>query len=82
MKKFYNVELTYVGVVYAEDEFEAHRIALDSARDIVRDSMDPKVDVTHEIKSKKDFRDGWDVGCIGYGHDGNTRICEIDENLK
>lgn len=82
MKKFYNVELNYVGVVYAEDEIEAHRIAVDSARDIVDDSMDPSIDVTHEIKSKKDFRDGWDAGCIGYGHDGNTRIGDIDENLK
>lgn len=82
MKKFYNVELTYVGVVYAEDEDQAHIIALDNARDIVDDSMDPKIDVTHEIKSKNDFTDGWDGECIGYGHDGNTRICEIDENLK
>lgn len=82
MKKFYNVQLTYIGVVYAEDEFEAHTIAVDSARDIVDDSMDPKIDVTHQIKSKSDFRDGWDAECIGYGHDGNTRIAEIDENLK
>lgn len=82
MKKFYNVELRYVGVVYAEDGGEAYKIAFDSAKDIVYGAGDPFVNVTHQIVEKSDFRDGWDGDCIGYGHDGNTRIAEIDENLK
>lgn len=82
MAKFWNVELKYTGVVYAESESEAYSLATDSARDIVDDAMEPDIDVTHQIKSKQDFRDGWDGECIGYGHYGNTRIAEIDENLK
>lgn len=82
MGKFWNVELTYVAVVYAENEEIAWDVASSHARSIVSDSSGPIVDVRHRIKEKKDFRDGWDGQCIAYGGDENTRIAEIDENLK
>lgn len=82
MAKFWNVELTYVAVVQAEDEESAWEIASDNARSIVSDSSGPLVDVMHQIRGKKDFRDGWDGRCIPYGGDGDKRISEIDENLE
>ncbi len=82
MAKLWNVELTYVAVVLAEDEESAWDVAAANNRKIVGDSSVPIIDVCHRIKEKKDFRDGWDSMCIPYGGDGNSRICEIDENLK
>lgn len=82
MAKLWNVELTYVAVVLAEDEESAWDVAAANERQIVGDSSGPIVDVCHRVKEKKDFRDGWDGMCIPYGGDGNTRIHEIQENLK
>lgn len=79
--RMWNVELTYVAVVCAEDEDIATDIASDLARDIVRDSSGPLLGATHEIKEKSDFRDGWDGRCIAYGGDGNTRIEQMRPEL-
>lgn len=80
--KMWNVELTYVAVVFAEDEGVATDIASDLARDIVSDSSGPLLEITHEIRAKRDFRDGWDGRCIAYGGDRNTRIGEINPDLR
>ena len=73
----YNVTVTYEAtmVVIAEDADHAFEVAYENAKSGIEDSGEgPSVHVTGEITAEKHLRDGWDVECVPYGGDGNTRI--------
>lgn len=80
--KMWNVEVSYVAVVLADDEIEAAKVARRHAREIVSDAGESDCVVTHEVKDVSDFRDGWDGACLPYGGDGNTRINELNPALR
>lgn len=71
--KPYVVEFRVITVVMGEDESDAYSNALCDWREIAGDS-EPEVDVEREIHSARDLPNGWDLRCIPYGGDGNTRI--------
>lgn len=75
MKPFF-VTLEVVAVVMAEDETHAYEVAGQKKRDIFYDADYPDIMVGDEIATASDMRDGWDLDCIPYGGDGNTRIGE------
>jgi hypothetical protein len=80
MKPFV-VEFTLRTVVMAEDESDAYSVAEDEFREIASDAR-PDVDVEREVHSAKDLPTGWDLRCIPYGGDGNTRLDAILEVLN
>lgn len=68
-------------VVFADDEDHAYQIAQENSRDAIdNDRPYPDVSVRGEITNEKHLRDGWDVDCIPYGLDGNTRIKQLLNN--
>lgn len=72
--KPYFVEYTVTAVVMAEDETHAFMRAKSYRQDAMNDADDIDVFVRSEVKSEVDLIDGWDMECIPYGGDGNTRI--------
>jgi hypothetical protein len=74
--KPYVVEFTFRTVVMGEDEIRAYGVARDQFRDIVRDET-PDIWVEGEVRSEDDLPEGWDLMCLPYGGDGNTRLSEI-----
>jgi hypothetical protein len=72
----YVVEFKLRVVVMAEDEVHAHCVAQGEFREITRDE-DPAISVEREVQSQRDLQSGWDLRCIPYGGDGNTRLSEI-----
>ncbi|MCS4234435.1 hypothetical protein [Stenotrophomonas sp. BIGb0135] len=80
--KMWNVEVSHVAVVLADNEIEAAEVARRFTREIVSDSDEAHCVVTHEVKAISDFRDGWDGACLPYGGDGNTRINELNQALR
>lgn len=77
MSKLYQVEITVLAVVAADDETHAWQVADSYKRDIMSDDPDPCIEVDVEVKKLADMRHGWDGECIPYGGDGNTRIGAI-----
>jgi len=76
----YNVTLTLetTVVVVADDPEHAIDVARDNARRAIEDAPDgPEFDVSGEVTSERNLRDGWDGDCIPYGGDGNTRIKDL-----
>ena len=72
MKPFV-VEFTVRSVVMADDEHHAFSVARDQFREIASD-VTPDVFVENEVKSEDDLPEGWDLVCLPYGGDGNTRL--------
>jgi hypothetical protein len=70
------VEMTIRSVVMADDSDHAFIVAREKFRDIARDER-PDVFVDEEVRSEDDLPDGWDLGCLPYGGDGNTRLADI-----
>ena len=75
MKPFV-VEMTIRTVVMADDEDSAFIVARTQFREIASDEK-PDVFVEGEVGDEDDLPDGWDLGCLPYGGDGNTRLSEI-----
>lgn len=75
--KPYFVELTVTAVVMAEDADHAWEVADSERRDIFNDTGNVDIYVGSEVTSERNLRDGWDLQCIPYGGDGNTRIGEL-----
>lgn len=69
------IEYTMQVVVIADDHDHAYQVGRESWRDASRDAQ-PDLFVEREIESEDDLPDEWDVGCIPYGGDGNTRLSE------
>lgn len=76
----YNVEISAIMVVWAEDEADAHNMAEYYAREAVNDAT-PDINVLGELKSKKDVMGDWDVDCRPYGI-VNTAIKNLLEEQK
>lgn len=77
MKPFL-VEYTVKAVVMAEDEDHAWAVARSECRDVFYEAGSPEIWVEHEVEKAEDLLgSGWDLGCIPYGGDGNTRISEL-----
>lgn len=74
--KAYVVEFTVRAVVMGDDESDAWSAAHVDWRDIARDEV-PEVDVLNVILEERHLPTGWDLQCIPYGGDGNTRLSEI-----
>lgn len=73
----FEVEFTVRAVVQADDSTHAYSVAMDERREIFSDTSIGDVDVCREIREVSHLPDGWDVACLPYGGDGNTRIGEI-----
>lgn len=73
----FEVEFTVRAVVQADDSTHAFEVAGDSAREIFRDDPLDDYDVGRQILEAKHLPSGWNVECIPYGGDGNTRISAI-----
>lgn len=74
--KPYVVEMTIRSVVMAEDEDDAYRTGADLFREIARDEA-PDVDVLREVLDVRHLPTGWDLMCLPYGGDGNTRLKDL-----
>lgn len=74
--KLYVVEITVRTVVQAEDEIDAILVTEENWSEIASDSR-PDVDVSREVLEQRHLPSGWDLGCLPYGGDGNTRMSEI-----
>jgi hypothetical protein len=72
MKPFV-VEFRIRAVVMGEDESDAYCNAMNNWREIASDSP-AIIDVEREVFSAKDLPSEWDLQCIPYGGDGNTRL--------
>lgn len=72
----YVVEISVRTVVQADDDLHAQAVAEDQFRDIARDER-PEVSVEHEVFSARCLPSGWDLDCLPYGGDGNTRLREL-----
>jgi hypothetical protein len=83
--KPYVVEFTLRSVIMADDEHHAFSVARDQFREIARDAA-PDVWVENEVRNASDLPDGWDLACLPYGGDGNTRLAamigEADDSQK
>jgi len=77
--KAYVVELTVRTVIMAHDEHDAFIAARTQFRDIARDET-PDVFVDDEVRTEDDLPDGWDLGCLPYNGDGETRLADIIGN--
>jgi hypothetical protein len=75
--KPYMVEITTYAVVMAEDASDAHDVARNFRREIMRDDDDPLIDVQGALETEAGLRNGWDGGCIPYGGDGNTTLAAL-----
>lgn len=75
--KPYMVKITVNAVVMAEDESHAHEVTKDELRDIFRYAYRPLIDVQCAVTSEDNLNGGWDMECIPYGGDGNTRIGDL-----
>lgn len=62
----YNVEVSTIMVVFAEDEMDAYNVAEHYAREAVSDAT-PNIHVIGELTSKADVMGDWDVDCRPYG---------------
>lgn len=82
MKKLYQVEITTIAVIVAEDEEHALEIAQDDARQIFSDDCNPSIELDREITNCAELRHGWDGECIPYGGDGNTRLKAMLPNAE
>lgn len=76
MPKPYLIEYTLHAVVMADDTADAHRVAADKCRDVLYDtgSSDVETFVHGEVKQAADLAGAWDLQCIPYNGDGNTRL--------
>ncbi len=79
--KLFNVEVSYIAVVVAENEIDAHQVALDFKDEIASDAMWPSISVGREVKSKSDLEDGWEGDCIPYGGHDDKRLDQINPEL-
>lgn len=83
MPKPFLVEYTVYAVVMAEDDTHAHQIADSKYRDVFYDMGSPDgMFVRGEIKTQADLDGNWDLDCIPYNGDGNTRISEYLKNKE
>ena len=77
----FNVDVTFrtTLVVEAADEGDAYWEARFNAKQALNDDCNctPEIDVRGEVRSPKDLREGWDIECIPYGGDGNTRLSAL-----
>lgn len=81
----FNVDVTFTTtmVVEAVSEDEARRVARAEALQAVRDANEaPSINVTGEVSSLRQLRNGWDGVCVPYGGDGNTRLSELLPPMK
>jgi hypothetical protein len=69
--KLYTATVTFDYVVVAEDEDNADMVAREYAKDALGDISMFDVDIG--IVKGWNAAIGWDVECIPYGGDGNTR---------
>lgn len=76
MANIYEVEITYVTLVEAESEEDAHWNASSEIREITNDS-EPEIHVDRKIKSLDKLPHPWDGKCLPYGGDGAQRLNEI-----
>lgn len=81
MSKLYEVEIIVRAVILADNMADATSVSMREARDIVRHDDMGDCDVVCEIKDAGSLPPGWDVQCIPFGGDGNTRISEYLANL-
>lgn len=72
--RFFEVQVSSIVVIQADDESEAYEAARDLKRDIFGDCWEPDVEVRRPIESLADLRHGWDGECIPYNGDGATRL--------
>lgn len=80
-QKAFVAEYTVRAIIMANDESEAHIVADAKWREIKGEER-PSVDVVGELKKVSDLPDGWDLQCIPYGGDGNTRLAELVPTLS
>jgi len=76
MKRLYRVSVEFEMVVEAENEMDAHFIAVEHAAECVSDSS-PETAVYGVVKHAVELPDGWDEMCLPYGGDGEKRIGQI-----
>jgi hypothetical protein len=79
--KLYEVEITTIAVIAADDESHAQQIAESEARQIFSDDLSPRIKLDGEVKSLDRLQQGWDGECIPYGGDGNTRLKDLLPNV-
>lgn len=81
--KMWNVSYSFVAVVVAENELEAHKVARQYAMDAADDTSGYlDITVEKEIQIPSDFEQGWDGDCIPYGGPANARIGELNPALN
>lgn len=73
----FEVEFTVRAVVQADDSTHAFQVAMENSSDIFRDDPQDDFDVGRKILEASHLPSGWNVECVPYGGDGNTRIREI-----
>lgn len=72
--RLYQVEITTIAVIAADDKAHALAIAESDAWQIFSDDCSPRIELDREVTSLCELRHGWDGECIPYGGDGNTRL--------
>jgi hypothetical protein len=75
--KPYFVKYTVTAVVMAEDESHAWQVARSHRSEVFGESDCNNICVEGEVTRGEQLRGGWDLQCIPYGGDGNTRIGEL-----
>jgi hypothetical protein len=74
MSKLFEVEFTVRAVVVADDEVHAYSVALNHAREIMRDDPLEDIDVGRAILERSHLPTGWDANCYPYG-------CRADKTI-
>ena len=80
----YNVAIKFetTMVIVADDEDGARNTARSGALKALDDTDErPIVDVRGEVTKPEHLRDGWDMDCVPYGGDGNTRLGDLIPNV-
>lgn len=89
MKQIYEVTLTYVALVLADDSDEAEEIARDERDEITSDDTRPKIESGVSIRSRKELQDHagwndlqWDECCLPYGLEGDDADKTLGQILE
>ena len=75
--KPYQVEITTIAIVMAEDEAHALQVTESEAHAIFSDDPNPRIEIDGEVTDLAKMSHGWDGECIPYGGDGNTRLKDL-----
>lgn len=77
----YLTKITTYAVVEAESEREAEEVTNTHIRDITREIYRANIDLVCLLPSREAFetakaitKNDWDLDCLPYGGDGNTRL--------